>query len=124
MLTVHGLVLVADDNIQELNYQYTTILKFQVASDDGKGNTTRHYIDLYVPKEKAAEAKDRIKLGKVCEIVHGTWNEVYGRQTNTEDPNARRYSRVELKVKWEHFKVLSLCVYYEGIPGVTEKAES
>jgi hypothetical protein len=117
MLALHGLVIIAEEIQQELTYPYTSILKFEVASDDGAGKTSRHYIDLYVPKDKLAEAKDRIKVGSVCEIVHGTWAEVAGKQVEN---NPRRYSKVELKIKWENFKVLAPCVYYDKISGITE----
>ena len=120
MLSIHGLVIIAEEVQTEVKYPYITILKFEVASDSSDGKTIRHYLTLFTPNDKAAETKERIKPGVICEIAYGTLIELISKNTQDE-PASRRYSKVELKVKLENFKFLKPCVYYEGIPDITAK---
>ena len=118
MLHLSGLVVIASEDVKEIAFEYNSILKFEVASDIGNGKTQRHYINLTVPKKQVEEVKSKLVMGAVAEITHGTWNEL---TSSTHEEGRIRYSKVELKVKWENFKILKLCVYYEGVENITKE---
>jgi hypothetical protein len=116
MLNVHGLVIIATELQAESKYQYTSLLKFEVASETISGDTMRHSIVVSVPNNKAESFKQDIQVGKICEIVYATWEEFTS--LKTQDTN-KKYSRVEIRVKSEHFRILQPCVYYADIPNIT-----
>lgn len=117
MLTAHGLVIVAED-ISSINpYQYTTNIKFWVASDIGNGKTQRFQLELSVPNSQVELVKSKIQIGKVCEIVKA---DIFEIPPKTEIPN-RFTSNIVLKCKSENFKFLSKCIFYEDIQDITKE---
>lgn len=117
MLSVHGLVIVAED-INSINpYQYTTNIKFWVASDIGNGKTQRFQLEVSIPNSQLETIKKKIQIGKVCEIVKADIIEI---PPKVEIPN-RFTSNIVLKCKSENIKFLSKCIFYEDISNITKE---
>ncbi len=118
MLSVYGLVILASEVTKQSELQYSTVLEFEAASDDHDGKMRRHYINLFVPKDKVLETKEKLRVGAVCEIIHANWSE-YLSKYSLENPSAIRYTKTTLKVELKNFKILAPCIYHEDVEAVT-----
>jgi hypothetical protein len=126
MLSIHGLVIIAGDaqgiiTIRETPAKFGSYLSLMVASDNGKGTTTRHYMSVICQKDKVEEAKSKLVHGSVCEITHATWTELPSLLQKTATGEAP--SRVSITVEYKNLKILKIPFYYTSIEGVTTKIE-
>jgi hypothetical protein len=126
MLSLHGLVIVAGDtqgqvSIKETPAKFGSYLGLLVASDNGKGSTTRHYLNLIVGKDKVEEAKAKLTHGTVCEITHATWTELPSLLPATATGEAP--SRVSINCEYKNLKILKIPFYYAKIEGVTSEIQ-
>ncbi len=118
MLSVHGMVIIATDIIKEYATKGGMFLSFWVSSEIRNKQTARYPINLWVSNDSLEEARQKIKPGSVCEIIKGSINSPMNKING--DPT-KDLIGVKLDVSWVDFRVLKVCVYYEGIPGITEE---
>lgn len=117
MLAAHGLVIVAEQIKSIDSYEFTSRLKFWIASDIGQGKTQRFLLELVVPNKELEIVKPKIEIGKVCEIIKADIREI---QAKTDIPN-RFTTNIVLLCKLENFKFLTRCIYYEDLPNITKE---
>lgn len=119
MLAAHGLVIIAEAIKSTQKYEYISVVKFWVSSDIGGDKTQRFLLELIVNNKDMEEAVAKLEVGKICEIVKADVREV---PQKLENPN-RFTTNIVLACKYENFKVLAPCIFYENLSGITKKKE-
>lgn len=117
MLSVHGLVIIAEPIKSIQQFTYMSSIKFWVASDIGNDKTQRFLLDLQVPTKNVEAIKAKIEVGKVCEITHADIIEI---PNKTEHPD-RFTTNICIRCRMDNLKFLSRCIYYENLTNITKE---
>ena len=119
-LSIHGNVIIASEIISKYASEYTTSLRFLVASDNGDQMTTRYTLQLSVENSRVADIEQKIQVGRICEIVNGTLIDTQNTVNSNEKNPLYNHTRLYLKTKREYFKFLVPCIYYENMKNITK----
>src|SRR6185436_13475092 len=122
MLSIHGLVIIAGDTlgasaiIDEYKSKKGSRLKIIISSEStdysGKSKMNRHLMSIWVPEVHLEEARTKLIVGKICEIVKGTLEPI-----KTQDLN-KGFNVISINVMYSDIRILNSCVYYPDIEGV------
>lgn len=122
MLSIHGLVIVAEAPSVALPTKYGHVIKLEVASEAGYGGTTYRYLmDIFVTNAQKDELLSKLTPGVVCEIVHGRISEFF--QPSYSQKEGIKYSKNTLQVESKNLKILKIPLYYTDLPGITEETK-
>lgn len=115
MLSVHGLVIVAEEPTVTPTATGGAYINFYVASETWDKKTVRYPVSLWLPATKVESIMGKLKKGVVCELINASLRE----NPSVSGNENRIYTMVKISIRLEDLRILKIPFYYDSLKGIT-----